>query len=160
MRRLFLVALIAALALVVLSSGTPAEAQTKSLYWKRYDVDVTVQPNGDLRVIETQEIAFLGGPFHYGFRVIPGDRLDGLADIREHKPIHEVQPPCQTEIEHATYYMAYRRRQVAIGPRHPAVCVDERNREDPGGVHNLMRDVHGETADDAPSCIAVPSSQR
>ena len=82
MRRLFVVALISVF-LLLLSSGALVEAQAKSLYWKRFDVDVTVQPNGDLRVVETQEIAFLGGPFHYGFATIPGDRLDGITDVAE-----------------------------------------------------------------------------
>jgi uncharacterized membrane protein len=79
MRRLLIWSLIVLIALVWLS--VPAGAQTKSLYWKRFDVDVTVQPNGDLRVVEIQEITFLGGPFHYGYATIPGDRLDDIADI-------------------------------------------------------------------------------
>ena len=32
-------------------------------------------------MVETQEIAFLGGPFHYGYRTIPYERLDDIADI-------------------------------------------------------------------------------
>lgn len=79
MRRLLIFFLAAAIAVIWLTS--PTSAQTKSLYWKRFDVDVTVQPNGELRVIETQEITFLGGPFHYGFAIIPGDRLDDITDI-------------------------------------------------------------------------------
>jgi hypothetical protein len=79
MRRLLIWTLIALITLAWLV--VPAGAQTKSLYWKRFDVDVIVQPNGDLRVTETQEIVFLGGPFHYGFATIPGDRLDDITDI-------------------------------------------------------------------------------
>jgi uncharacterized membrane protein len=79
MRRIIIFSFVLLIALVWFSA--PAGAQTKSLYWKRFDVDVTVQPNGDLRVTETQEITFLGGLFHYGYAIIPGDRLDDITDI-------------------------------------------------------------------------------
>jgi uncharacterized membrane protein YgcG len=79
MRRLSLLSLVILIALLWLAA--PAGAQTKSLYWKRFDVDVKVLPNGDLRVVEVQEITFLGGPFHYGYAVIPTDYLDGITDI-------------------------------------------------------------------------------
>lgn len=79
MRRFLVWPFIVVIALVWLS--VPSGAQAKSLYWKRFDVDVTVLPNGDLRVVETQEIVFLGGPFHYGYATIPGDRLEGITDI-------------------------------------------------------------------------------
>lgn len=45
-------------------------AQTKSIIWNRYDVDITIQPDGLLRVVETQEIEFHGGPFTSGFAEI------------------------------------------------------------------------------------------
>ncbi len=80
MRRVLIGSLFVLVTLVLLAS--PAGAQTKSLYWQRFDVDVTVLSNGDLRVIETQEIVFSGGPFHYGYAVIPGDRLDGITDVQ------------------------------------------------------------------------------
>lgn len=79
MRRLLVLTSIVLTALLWLSA--PAGAQTRSLYWKRFDVDVTVLSDGDLRVVETQEIVFRGGPFHYGYAVIPGDRLDGITDV-------------------------------------------------------------------------------
>jgi uncharacterized membrane protein YgcG len=79
MRRPVFVFLILLIAL--LCSSAPVGAQAKSLYWNRFDVDVTVQSNGDLRVVETQEITFLGGPFHFGYATIPGDRLDDITDI-------------------------------------------------------------------------------
>ena len=79
MRRLFAWVCIVLMAVVWLSA--PAAARSKSLYWQRFDVDVTVLPNGDLRVVETQEIVFEGGPFQYGYATIPGDRLDDITDI-------------------------------------------------------------------------------
>ncbi len=72
------------LALVVLAVFAPpvhGVRLEKSAVWKRLDVDLTVQPNGDLRVIETHEVAFTGGPFHYGYRSIPTDRLTGIDDV-------------------------------------------------------------------------------
>lgn len=90
MRRIiiFFVLLLVALAWFT----APAGAQTKSLYWKRFDVDVTVGSNGDLRVVETQEITFLGGPFHYGYAIIPGDRLDDITDIEVWEGDRRYQP--------------------------------------------------------------------
>jgi uncharacterized membrane protein len=82
MRRLFhWSTVIAIMAVIFLALAVPTGAQTKSLYWKRFDVDVNVLPDGDIRVIETQEITFLGGPFHYGFAVIPADRLDDIKNV-------------------------------------------------------------------------------
>jgi hypothetical protein len=38
------------LALVLLSTGMVLAAQTQSLYWQRFDVDITVLPNSDFQV--------------------------------------------------------------------------------------------------------------
>ena len=44
----------ALLALVlVLVFGNVALAQSKTLYWQRFDADITVQLNGDMRIVET-----------------------------------------------------------------------------------------------------------
>jgi uncharacterized membrane protein len=69
--------LIATLLLV----GT-AQAQSQSLYWKRFDVNITVLPNGDFIVEEIQEIAFTSGEFHFGYRTIPMDRLENITDVK------------------------------------------------------------------------------
>jgi uncharacterized membrane protein YgcG len=79
MRRLFVFSVIFLTALLALA--LPVGAQAKSVYAKDYDVDVIVLPNGDLRVVETLDMAFQGGPFTYGFRVIPTDRLDDITNI-------------------------------------------------------------------------------
>jgi uncharacterized membrane protein len=80
MKRTFLWTL---LVLMVLAGLTvSATAQTKSLYWNRFDVDVSVQLNGDLQVVETQEITFEGGPFHYGYATIPGQYLTDITNIQ------------------------------------------------------------------------------
>ncbi len=53
----------------------------KTAVWKRLDVDLTVQSNGDLRVVEIHEVSFIGGPFHYGYRSIPTDKLTGIDEV-------------------------------------------------------------------------------
>ena len=71
------------LVLVVLSLcfGSVALAQEKTLYWQRYDVDITVQKNGDLRIVETQELVFTAGSFTYGQREILLQRLSNITDV-------------------------------------------------------------------------------
>ena len=56
---------------LILAFGGAARAQDKTLYWQRYDVDLTPQLNGDLHVAETQELVFTNGTFRYGQRAIP-----------------------------------------------------------------------------------------
>ncbi len=60
---------------------TAAQAQSKSLYWDRYDVDITVTKEGDLLVEERQSITFTSGSFHFGFASIPMDKTDGIANV-------------------------------------------------------------------------------
>lgn len=47
-----------------------ASAQTKSFYWERFDVDMTLLENGDIRVKETQTLVFSGEPFTFGYATI------------------------------------------------------------------------------------------
>ena len=48
--------------IVLLLAAAPAAlAQEKTLYWQRYDVDLTVLQSGDFRVVETQELVFTSG---------------------------------------------------------------------------------------------------
>jgi hypothetical protein len=61
-----------------------ADAQTKSFYWERFDVDVEVLPNGDLIVTENQTLHFSGGTFSAGFRTVPVGRAgnnDGIDSV-------------------------------------------------------------------------------
>lgn len=58
-----------------------AAAQAQSLYAKCYDVDITVLTNGDMRIIERQEIVFVTGTFRQGYAVIPTDRTEGISDV-------------------------------------------------------------------------------
>jgi uncharacterized membrane protein YgcG len=81
------------LALVLLMASATAFAQERSVYWETYDVDLTIQPDGSLRVAESQQLEFVGGPFRYGLRTIPTDALSGIRDVR----VSEVGGPVYAE---------------------------------------------------------------
>ena len=63
--------LLLAFMLFLLGGLTIAQAQEKTLYWERYDVNLTVEPNSDILVEEIQQIAFTSGTFTFGFAAIP-----------------------------------------------------------------------------------------
>lgn len=69
------------LLLLCLLSAAPASAQSKTLYWDRYDVTLAIQPDGSLYVIETQTITFTSGTFTFGFATIPLDKTEGIDSI-------------------------------------------------------------------------------
>ncbi len=70
------------LAIVLLAaSASAALAQTQSLYWERFDVDITIQQSGDLRVEETQVINFTSGVFHQGYAELSAVHTDGYTDV-------------------------------------------------------------------------------
>lgn len=68
-------------ACAILLTPFVAAAQSKTLVWERLDSEVTVQPNGDLRVVETNVIRFTSGSFSFGYRDIKQDRLTDISDI-------------------------------------------------------------------------------
>lgn len=59
-----------------------AHAQDRSVVGKRFDVDLTVHKDGNIDVVETLTIAFQGGPFSFGFRTVPLDRIERITDVR------------------------------------------------------------------------------
>src|SRR2546423_1639481 len=63
-------------ALVVLVP--PVHAQDRSVVVERRDGDVTIARNGDIRMVETWTVRFIGGPFHYAFRAIPPNRVESI----------------------------------------------------------------------------------
>ena len=67
-------------ACALLIAPISAIAQSKTLVWQRLDSDITVQPNGDLRIIETNVIRFTSGSFTFGYRDIKQDRLTEISD--------------------------------------------------------------------------------
>ena len=70
----FIACTVALLALFGLFS-TPAVAQTKTLQWTRLDSDITVMPNGNLQIVETNVIDFTSGTFTFGYRDIDTSRV-------------------------------------------------------------------------------------
>ncbi len=61
-----------------------ADAQGKSFYWDRFDVDMTLLENGDIRVKETQTLVFSGEPFTFGYATIltgSSGSNDAITDI-------------------------------------------------------------------------------
>lgn len=64
---------------VVPVAASPSFA--KSVVAERMDVDVTVLPNGDINVIQIQQIKFQGGPFREGFQTIRLKNSDGVTNI-------------------------------------------------------------------------------
>jgi hypothetical protein len=80
MRRERLLVLLIITALFLSLAGV-VQAQNKTYIWDRLDVDVTVLENSDIRVVETQQFTYVSGEFHYGYREIPTDRLESIADI-------------------------------------------------------------------------------
>ena len=77
--RLLGVALLLLLTLFVALS--PAHAQSKSLEWLRLDADITVMPNGDLQIAETNVINFTNGSFSFGYRDINMARITDVTNI-------------------------------------------------------------------------------
>jgi hypothetical protein len=80
-RRLLILLL---LLFVLLFIPQRSSAQIKSFSWERYDVDITLLENGDMRVVETQTLNFSGEPFTFGFATIPtgnNGNNDSIEDI-------------------------------------------------------------------------------
>jgi len=67
--------------LIFAESDPAVEAETKSLEWVRLDTEITVLPNGDLRIVETNVIEFTSGAFTFGYRDIDLSRVTGIADV-------------------------------------------------------------------------------
>ncbi|MCD6289413.1 MAG: DUF2207 domain-containing protein, partial [Anaerolineae bacterium] len=74
--------LIGLLALLLLLTTGLAQAQSKTLYWDRWDVDITVLKDGTFRVVERQTIEFTSGTFTFGTRGVNVQRLDHISGVR------------------------------------------------------------------------------
>ncbi len=80
MRKRLIVPILGLLLVAVLAR--PALAQDQGLYADRYDVEIIVLPNGNMRVIERQTIVFTRGSFHEGFAIIPTNRVQDISDVQ------------------------------------------------------------------------------
>ncbi len=72
------------LLLTALWTVTPAQAQARSLYWRRWDVSIDSVNTRENRfaVAEVHDIQFTSGQFRFGFRAIPLDRVEDLTNFR------------------------------------------------------------------------------
>jgi len=94
LRLALLSALAGLLAVAVVLVPAAVYAETKSLVWTRLDTEIEVQPNGDLKITETNVIDFTSGTFSWGFRDIELSRLTDVRDI----VVTEGGQPLETEI--------------------------------------------------------------
>ncbi len=76
-----LLRLIGPLIILLLLTTSLAQAQSKTLYWARWDVDVTVHADGTFRVVERQTIEFTSGTFRFGTRGVETSRLGRISAI-------------------------------------------------------------------------------
>ncbi|MGD8814887.1 MAG: DUF2207 domain-containing protein [Anaerolineales bacterium] len=82
MRRIKPVLFVAMFLVVMnLTPFATASAQSKSLYWDRFDVYMTVLPTGELQIVERQTITFTSGTFTFGYREIPLDKTEGITNV-------------------------------------------------------------------------------
>ncbi|MFN8422762.1 MAG: hypothetical protein U0470_04965 [Anaerolineae bacterium] len=77
---LLLPALLALLAL--LAASPAATAQTKRAHYQTYAVDVTIQKNGDLRVVEDLTVSFDEGTFTTGYVDLSTRGADAIVEAR------------------------------------------------------------------------------
>ncbi len=74
-RKLFTAILVC---LLLAACGTTAALAGKTYHAERFDVQLDLQPGGEMLVTETVTFRFDGGPFTYAFREISADGTDGL----------------------------------------------------------------------------------
>ena len=65
--------LVLALFMLGIAPTAAAQGSGRSVAWQRFDVDLAIQPDGSVKVSETQVIQF-AGTYQQGFRLVP---LDG-----------------------------------------------------------------------------------
>lgn len=62
-------------------SFTHVQAQSVPFYWEFMNVDIAVQPNGDMLVTETQKYTFTGEYNNQRSRYIPLDKVDKITEV-------------------------------------------------------------------------------
>ena len=80
------------------------QAQDKEYYWKRLDVDITVQENSDILITETWELAFTEGSFHFIYRSVPTDRLEDISLVKVLVDGQKTVPGREDPYTYETYY--------------------------------------------------------
>ena len=67
MRRRLFALVTSAMLIIMLVLPAAAAAQDKQYHYGFINVDIAVQPNGDLRITEVIQYVFTYGEFHHGF---------------------------------------------------------------------------------------------
>lgn len=97
MKRHVLAVLGVVLALIMLA-GQTAAAQTRSVFWERWDVaiDNIDTTNNRFDVVEVYDIRF-DGTFRFGSAVIPDERLEQITNIRVYEDGRLLRESCSEE---------------------------------------------------------------
>jgi len=75
--------LVGGVCLALLWAATPAGAQSRALYWRRWDVsidEIDTRANR-FHISEIHEIQFTSGTFRFGFRSILWERMEGIENV-------------------------------------------------------------------------------
>jgi hypothetical protein len=76
-----LVGLLAAAALLAVGGEARAVGES-GYYYEAIDVDVSILPDHDVRITETQRFVYTTGSFNYGYRWIPTSDVEWIGDVR------------------------------------------------------------------------------
>jgi uncharacterized membrane protein len=96
------------------AAAVPALAQSKTLQWTRLDADITVMPNGDMQIVETNVIHFTSGSFTFGYRDIDTSRLTDVTDItasEQGRPLRVETSYPDSDVLRIKYYFTTARNQ-------------------------------------------------
>jgi len=80
------------------------QAQGKTYIWDRLDVDITVLENSYIRIVETQQFTYTSGEFRFGYREIPTDRLESIADVEVWEGDRQYQRGHGGDYSYETFY--------------------------------------------------------
>jgi uncharacterized membrane protein YgcG len=121
--------------------GVPglAAAQGKTLYWERFDVTLAIQPNGDLRVVERQQIRFTSGTFTFGFAVIPLAKTEGIDQVGISEPGGPVYEPSSFGEEPYTFTASQVNNELEIRWFFPPTADASRTFDLAYTVHGAIR---------------------
>ncbi len=114
-------ALVLLMAITIIPS---AKAQSDTLIWRRWDVNIEINADGSFTVQEIYEIEFLDDTFTYGFRNIPIYKFDSLGKIsvREGDTLYQES----SEREENTYYFEKGSDEYIINFFYPPTSNDTR----------------------------------
>ncbi len=114
-RQWWLAVVLLTMALFAFGTAVTAQAQSRSLYWRRWDVTIdNVDTTANrFSVTEVHDIQFVGGSFRFGFRAIPvADRLDRITNVRVSEGGVPLQQGCMEQA--GTYCVTDDGRELRI----------------------------------------------